>query len=94
MTFWPAANPLVSVTGTLREPAGIVMYGPSGSGCHSGVLLLAGVPTLAILRVSAPAPVSLCTVSPALRPVVLRTLRVVSPALAGAASPEVDRPST
>ena len=34
----PALKPDVLVTGTLVEPAGIVMTGPSGSGCHSGVL--------------------------------------------------------
>jgi hypothetical protein len=35
--FWPALKPDVPVTGTLVEPAGTVI-GPSGTGCHSGVL--------------------------------------------------------
>ena len=42
----------------------MVMMGPSGSGCHSVVLCLAAVPTLAILRVSALEPVSMLIVSP------------------------------
>ena len=40
------------MTGTLVEPAGIVITGPSGRGCHNVVLLPAAVPMLAILRVS------------------------------------------
>ena len=88
-TFWPTVKPFVLVTGTLVEPAGIVITGPSGSGCHSVVLPEAAVPRLAILRDSP----STSIVSPAVMPVVLRTLIVVSPALAGAASPELDRPS-
>ena len=39
-SFWPTLKPEVLVTGTLVEPAGTVMIGPSGSGCHSGVLAL------------------------------------------------------
>jgi len=42
--FWPTVKPDVLVTGTLVEPAGIAMTGPSGSGCHSGVLAVAAVP--------------------------------------------------
>ena len=41
--FWPTLKPDVLVTGTLVEPAGIVMTGPSGSGCHSGVLTFPGL---------------------------------------------------
>ena len=63
--FSPTSKPATLVTGTLVEPAGIVITGPSGSGCHSVVGLPAAVPTLAILRVSAPAPVSMAIVSPA-----------------------------
>jgi len=54
--FSPTANPEMLVTGTLVEPAGIVITGPSGRGCHSVVLLLAAVPDasdLARLRVGA-----------------------------------------
>ncbi len=41
-------NPDVLVTGTLVEPAGIVMTGPSGSGCHSGVLTFPGLMIVAL----------------------------------------------
>src|SRR6187455_1123306 len=55
--FSPTAKPATLVTGTLITPAGIVMTGPSGTGCHTVVGLPAGVPTLTAFRVSAPAPV-------------------------------------
>src|SRR5438874_2162013 len=42
-SFWPTVKPEVLVTGTLVAPAGTVMIGPSGSGCHSGVLWLGGL---------------------------------------------------
>src|SRR4051794_32137569 len=90
ISFWPTVKPPVPATGTLVEPAGTVITGPSGSGCQSVVLPLAAVPTPAIVRVSP----STSIVSPALMPVVLRTLMVLSPALAGAASPELERPSS
>ena len=91
--FSPTAKPATLVTGTLVEPAGIVITGPSGRGCHSVVLLPAAVPMLAILRVSTPEPVSMSIVSPTFMPVVLLTWMVVSPARAGTASPELERPS-
>ena len=71
----------------------MVMTGPSGTGCHTVVLLLAAVPRVAILRVSALEPVSMLTVSPTDMPVVLLTWMVVSPLRAGTASPELERPS-
>src|SRR5262249_36263784 len=46
-----------------------------------------------IVRVSAAGPVPIWTCWPGARPDVLLRLRVVSPAAAGAASPELDRPS-
>src|SRR6266516_1099732 len=49
--FWPTVKPDVLVTGTLVEPVGIVITGPSGRGCHSGVLALAAVPVLTIVAV-------------------------------------------
>ena len=49
-SFWPAVKPVVLATGTVVEPAGTVMTGPSGSGCHSVVAPDAAVPTVAILR--------------------------------------------
>ena len=82
-------KPDTLVTGTLVEPAGIVITGPSGRGCHSVVWLLAAVPRFAILRVSALEPVSMLTVSPTDMPVVLLTWMVVSPARAGTAKPGV-----
>ena len=45
--FWPTAKPDVLVTGTLVEPAGIVI-GPSGTGCHSGVLKFPGLMMVAL----------------------------------------------
>ncbi len=36
--FSPTTKPATLVTGTLVEPTGIVITGPSGSGCHSVVL--------------------------------------------------------
>jgi len=86
-------KPDTLVTGTLVEAAGIVITGPSGRGCHSVVLLLAAVPTLAILCVSALEPVPIATVSPAFIPVVFLTYSVDSPTCAGAARPEFDSPS-
>ena len=83
-----------SFYGPLEDPAGTVITGPSGRGCHRGVVLLAAVPTLAILRVSTLEPVSMLMVSPAVMPVVLRTWRLVSPARAGTASPESERAIT
>src|SRR5262249_18260207 len=71
--FSPTTNPATLVTGTLVEPAGMVITGPSGSGCHTVVLLAAGVPRLAIECVSALAPVSISIGSPTFIPVVLRT---------------------
>ena len=47
-SFWPTVKPDVLVTGTLVEPAGTVMIGPSGSGCHSGVLGLGGLMIVAL----------------------------------------------
>src|SRR6516225_1798580 len=91
--FSPTTKPVAFVTGTLVDPAGIVITGPSGSGCQIVVALPAGVPTLTILRVSAPEPLSMLIESPTFRPAVLLTLMVVSPLRAGAASPDVDRPS-
>ena len=91
--FCPTMKPATLATGTLVEPAGIVITGPSGRGCQSVVLLLASDPTLTTLRVSAPEPVSMAIVSPAFMPVVLLTWMVASPARAGAASPELERPS-
>ena len=82
------------MTGTFVEPAGIVITGPSGSGCHSVVLSAAGIPRLAIVRVSEAAPASITIESPALIPVVLVTLIVLSPLRAAAASPELESPST
>ena len=70
-----------------------VITGPSGKGCHSVVLLPAADPTAAILRVSTAEPVSKVIVSPTVIPAVLLTWMVVSPARAGTARPEVDRPS-
>src|ERR1035437_5732982 len=90
--FSPATKPFTLVTGTLIAPAGILTTGPSGRGCHSVVLLLAAVPTLPILRVSTPEPVSMLIVSPTDMLVVLLTWMVLSPARAGTASPEVERP--
>ena len=51
----------------------VSLTGPSGSGCHSVVLVLAAVPMLVILRVSTAEPVSISTVSPTFMSVVLRT---------------------
>ncbi len=45
--FWPTLKPDVLVTGTLVEPAGTVI-GPSGSGCHSGVLTFPGLMMVAL----------------------------------------------
>src|SRR4051812_22359492 len=87
--FCPTAKPVMLATGRLVEPTGIVI-GPSGCGCQSVVLAVAAVPTLAILRDSP----STSIVSPAVMPATLRTLIVLSPAPAGAARPEFDRPST
>src|ERR1039458_4465290 len=89
--FSPTTKPDELVTGTLVEPIGIVITGPSGRGCHTVVALLASVPTLAILRVSTLEPVSMRSVSPTDMPVVLLTWIVVSPARAGTASPELER---
>src|SRR5450759_2183221 len=95
--FSSTAKPDTLVTGTLIAPAGILITGPSGRGCHSVVLLPAAVPTLTILRVSALdeelEPVSMPIVSPTDMPVVLLTWMVLSPARAGTASPELERPS-
>ena len=33
----PTANPTVLITETLVDPAGTVITGPSGSGCHTVV---------------------------------------------------------
>ena len=41
-------KPELLVTGTLVERTGIVMTGPSGSGCHSGVLWLGGLMIVAL----------------------------------------------
>src|SRR6187399_1867394 len=71
--FSPTVNPATLVTGILVEPAGIVSTGPSGTGCHDVVGLPAAVPMLTIVRVSAPAPVSMLIVSPADMPAVLLT---------------------
>ncbi len=87
--FWPTAKPAALVTGRLVEPAGIVSHGPVETGMNSVVMAVAAVPTLAILRVSPS--MSICW--PAAKPVTLLTLIVVAPALAGAASPELERPS-
>ncbi len=48
--FWPTTKSATLATGTFVEPAGIVITGPSGRGCHSVVLLLAAVPMLKTLR--------------------------------------------
>ncbi len=82
-------KPVVLVTGTLVEPAGSVS-GPSGTGCQSVVAAVAAVP-IALILCDSP---STSTVSPTVMPVVARTLRFVSPALAGAARPELARPKT
>ena len=37
--FSPTAKPATLVTGTVVEPAGIVITGPSGKGCHNVVAL-------------------------------------------------------
>src|ERR1035437_10122444 len=71
--FWPTSKPATLVTGTLVEPTGIVITGPSGRGCHKVVLLPAAVPMLAILRVSTLEPVSISIVSPTFIPAVLLT---------------------
>src|SRR5689334_11832440 len=42
----PTVNPAMLVTGTFVDPAGMVMTGPSGRGCHSVVLLAAAAPRL------------------------------------------------
>src|SRR5262249_29587073 len=47
-SFWPTVKPDVLLTGTLVEPAGTVMIGPSGTGCHSGVLALGGLAIVAL----------------------------------------------
>ena len=49
-----------------------MITGPSGNGCHIGVLFAAGVPMLAIVRVSVIEfdPVSMTIESPAVMPVV------------------------
>src|ERR1700754_3457981 len=86
-SFWPAVKPVVLVTGTLVEPAGTVI-GPSGSGCQSVVEPVAAVPMALILCASP----SMLTVSPTVMPVIERTLIVLSPALAGAERPELERP--
>ncbi len=52
----------------------------------------AAVPMAAILRVSTLEPVSMVMVSPTDMPAVLRTWMVVSPARAGTARPELERP--
>ena len=70
--FWPTAKPEVLATGTLVEPAGMVITGPSGRGCHSVVRSPAAVPMLAILRVSFSAPVPMPIVSPTFMPLMLR----------------------
>ena len=87
--FWPTAKPVAFVTGRLVEPAGIVSHGPVETGMNTVVIAVAAVPTLAIVRVSP----SMSIFWPAAKPVVLLTLIVVAPALAGAASPELERPS-
>src|SRR5215475_4834807 len=111
-SFWPTVKPDVLLTGTLVEPAGTVMIGPSGTGCHSGVLALGGLTivalrplpdessavapelvTRAIVRVSAAEPVPIWTCWPGAMPVELLMLMVLSPAPAGIASPELERPS-
>ena len=66
-------KPAALVTGTLIEPLGTLITGPSGRGCHTVVVAPAGVPTLTILRLSTPAPVSMVIVSPAFMPAVLLT---------------------
>src|SRR4051794_2594255 len=71
--FWPTSKPPTLVTGTLDDPTGVLITGPSGSGCQTVVGFPAGVPTLTILRVSTPEPVSMVIVSPALMAVVLLT---------------------
>src|ERR1039457_4638489 len=91
--FSPTTTPDAFVTGTLVEPMGMVIAGPSGTGCHTVVLLLAAVPTLAILRVSTLEPVSMLIASPAAMPVVLLTLMVVSPGCEEPASRELEKQS-
>src|ERR1039458_6592411 len=92
--FSPTTMPDAFVTGTLAEPTGVVITGPSGTGCHTVVLLLVEDPRLPILRVATLEPVSMLIVSPAAMPVALLTLMVVSPARAGTPSPELERPKT
>ena len=86
--FWPTSKPSALVTGRLVEPAGIVSQGPVETGIKTVVMAVAAVPTLAIVRVSP----SISIFWPASKPLVLRTLMVVAPGLAGAASPELARP--
>ena len=77
------------MTGRLVEPAGIVIHGPVETGTNTVVMGVAAVPTVTIARVSP----SMSIVWPASKPVVLLTLMAASPGLAGAASPEPERPS-
>ena len=72
-----------------RSRRGTSSHGPVETGTNIVVMAVAGVPTLAMVRVSP----SMSIFWPASKPVVLRTWMVVAPGLAGAASPELERPS-
>ena len=86
---WPTAKPVALVTGRLVEPGGIVIHGPVETGTNTVVMAVAAVPTLTAVRDSP----SMSIVWPAARPVVLLTWMAVAPRSAGAARPELDRPS-
>src|SRR6185437_11284354 len=62
--LWPTVKPAALVTGTLVEWAGMVI-GPSGTGCHSGVLAVAADPWLTIAALW-PLPEESTTVAPLL----------------------------
>ena len=91
--FSPTAKPATLVTGTLVEPTGIVITGPSGRGCHSVVVLPAAVPSW---RSCGSPRRRRCRCRSYRRRScrsVLLTWMVVSPLRAGTASPELERPS-
>jgi hypothetical protein len=88
--FWPTSNPAAFTTGTLVDPAGIVIHGPVETGANTVVIAVAAVPTLAIVRTSP----STSIFWPSAKPVVLLTYAVVAPAVTGDASPEPASPRT
>jgi hypothetical protein len=89
LIFWPTAKPSALCTGRFVVPAGKSSHGPVETLMNTLVAAVAAVPALLTMRLSPPTTIS----APDIRSVVLRRLTVVAPAAAGAARPELARPS-